>query len=98
MDRWIGQTGNGCTTAAAWLTSGDHVRTGQGHAPDAYLILSLKIEKGFRGRGSVSFTFQLDCIADCQFVFMQVIVIIRAIFFFYFILTKSPFFVKTVSL
>ncbi|XP_046636514.1 endosome/lysosome-associated apoptosis and autophagy regulator family member 2-like isoform X2 [Daphnia pulicaria] len=67
-----GYTGTGCTTAAAWLTSGDHLRTGHGHAPDSYLILSLKIEKGFRaGRGTVSFTFQLDCEGDCQFVFMQ---------------------------
>jgi hypothetical protein len=70
----VGYTGTGCTTAAAWLTSGDHLRTGHGHAPDSYLILSLKIEKGFRaGRGAVSFTFQLDCDGDCQFVFMQVI-------------------------
>lgn len=69
----LGYTGTGCTTAAAWLTAGDHLRTGHGHAPDAYLILSLKIEKGFRaGRGTVSFTFQLDCDGDCQFVFMQV--------------------------
>ena len=69
----IGYSGSGCTTAAAWLTSGDHLRTGHGHAPDSYLILSLKIEKGFRaGRGAVSFTFQLDCEGDCQFVFMQV--------------------------
>ena len=69
-----GYTGTGCTTAAAWVTSGDHLKTGQGHAPDAYLILSLRVDKGFRGgRGAVSFTFQLDCEADCQFVFMQVI-------------------------
>lgn len=71
--RLAGYTGTGCTTAAAWLTSGDHLRTGHGHAPDSYLILSLKIDKGFRaGRGTVSFTFQLDCEGDCQFVFMQV--------------------------
>ena len=70
-DGGAGYAGSGCTTAAAWLPSGDHVRTGQGHAPDAYLILSLKIEKGFRGSASISFTFQLDCKADCQFVFMQ---------------------------
>ena len=67
-----GYSGTGCTTAAAWVTSGDHLRTGQGNAPDAYLILSLRVDKGFRGgRGAVSFTFQLDCQSDCQFVFMQ---------------------------
>jgi len=65
------QTGSGCTTTSAWLPSGDHMRTSQGHATDAYLILSLKIEKGFRGAGSVSFTFQLDCKGQCQLVFMQ---------------------------
>lgn len=68
-----GYSGAGCTTAAAWVPSGDHLRSGHGHAPDAYLILSLKIDKGFRpGRSTVSFTFQLDCDGDCQFVFMQV--------------------------
>lgn len=67
-----GYAGTGCTSAAAWHTGGDHLRTGQGHAPDAYLILSLKIEKGFRSRGTISFSFELDCQTDCQFVFMQV--------------------------
>ena len=38
-----GYTGTGCTTAAAWVSAGDHLRTGHGHAPDAYLILSLKV-------------------------------------------------------
>lgn len=67
-----GYAGTGCSSAAAWLASGDHLRTGHGHAADAYLILSLKIDKGFRtGRATVSFTFQLDCDGDCQFVFMQ---------------------------
>jgi len=46
--------------------------SGQEHTPHAYLILSLKLERGLRGRGTVSFTFELDCQTDCQFVFMQV--------------------------
>ena len=37
------------------------------------------------------------CSITIPFLFIQLIIIIRAIFFFYFILTKSPFFVKTVS-
>ena len=39
-----GYAGTGCTTGAAWVSFGDHLRTAHGHAPDAYLILSLKVK------------------------------------------------------
>ncbi|KAK7063026.1 hypothetical protein SK128_018005 [Halocaridina rubra] len=71
----------GCSSAKIWQVGGDHVYSARGHADDAYLVLSLKVG-GFRGRegfvsgrpmevGRISFTFELDCASDCEFVFME---------------------------
>ncbi|CAL4108298.1 unnamed protein product [Meganyctiphanes norvegica] len=71
----------GCSSAEGWQLGGDHIHSGRGHADDAYLVLSLKVG-GFRGRegfvsgrpmevGKISFTFELSCTSDCEFVFMD---------------------------
>ncbi|KAK3864258.1 hypothetical protein Pcinc_028364 [Petrolisthes cinctipes] len=71
----------GCSTMDGWQVGGDHIHSGRGHADDAYLVLSLKVG-GFRGRegfvsgrpmevGRISFTFELSCASDCEFVFME---------------------------
>ncbi|XP_063598992.1 endosome/lysosome-associated apoptosis and autophagy regulator family member 2-like isoform X2 [Penaeus indicus] len=69
----------GCNNSEGWQVAGDHIHSGRGHADDAYLVLSLKVG-GFRGRemggrpmevGRISFTFELSCASDCEFVFME---------------------------
>ncbi|KAB7497174.1 hypothetical protein Anas_02860 [Armadillidium nasatum] len=71
----------GCSKHKGWQPGGDHVHSGIGHADDAYLVLSLKIA-GFKGRegfvngrpmevGRISFTFELLCSTECEFVFME---------------------------
>ncbi|XP_047736368.1 endosome/lysosome-associated apoptosis and autophagy regulator family member 2 [Hyalella azteca] len=71
----------GCGPSDGWSPGGDHMHSDRGHADDAYLVLSLKVG-GFRGRGGfvngqpmevgrISFTFQLDCSSECEFVFME---------------------------
>ncbi|XP_076341367.1 endosome/lysosome-associated apoptosis and autophagy regulator family member 2-like isoform X1 [Tachypleus tridentatus] len=71
----------GCHTMSAWKPEGNFIRSNFGHREYAYLILSLDVP-GFRTKerivngqaieiGRVSFTFELDCEKDCEFVFMQ---------------------------
>ncbi|XP_066943846.1 endosome/lysosome-associated apoptosis and autophagy regulator family member 2-like isoform X1 [Macrobrachium rosenbergii] len=71
----------GCSGSDGWQVNGDHIHSGRGHSDDAYLVLSLKVG-GFRGRegfvnghpmevGRISFTFELVCVTDCEFVFME---------------------------
>lgn len=71
----------GCSSPYGWQEAGDYIHTRRGNVDDAYLVLSLKVW-GFRGRegfvggrlmevGRISFTFELSCTSDCQFVFME---------------------------
>ncbi|XP_076357562.1 endosome/lysosome-associated apoptosis and autophagy regulator family member 2-like isoform X1 [Tachypleus tridentatus] len=71
----------GCQTKAAWQPEGNFIRSGFGHREDAYLILSLEV-LGFRTKeqlangqaveiGRISFTFEVECEKECEFVFMQ---------------------------
>ncbi|CAB3379879.1 Hypothetical predicted protein [Cloeon dipterum] len=75
------QDGSECGGMTGWHVAGTHVQSGQHHADGAYLLLSLNVP-GFRSKGGVvggrrlevgrvSFTFELDCKAKCEFVFMQ---------------------------
>lgn len=70
----------GCSTSDGWQVAGDHIQSGQGLADDAYLVLSLKVDglrgrEGFVGRpmevGRISFTFELSCVSECVFAFME---------------------------
>ncbi|GAB6028023.1 hypothetical protein CHUAL_002249 [Chamberlinius hualienensis] len=75
-------TGDGCRTAKGWQVAKDYIHSGIGHTEDAYLVLSLNVP-GFRTQGggivngkpvevgTISFTFELVCKTDCEFVFMQ---------------------------
>ncbi|XP_059468673.1 endosome/lysosome-associated apoptosis and autophagy regulator family member 2-like isoform X2 [Neocloeon triangulifer] len=75
------QDGAECGGMAGWQLAGSHIHSGRHHADGAYLLLSLNVP-GFRGKGSVvggrrlevgrvAFTFELDCKAKCEFVFME---------------------------
>lgn len=70
-----------CRNATAWKALGNYIQSGQDHGEDAYLILQLDVG-GFRSKGlmfgtrttafgTISFTFELDCVAQCELVFMQ---------------------------
>ncbi|XP_050739422.1 endosome/lysosome-associated apoptosis and autophagy regulator family member 2-like isoform X2 [Eriocheir sinensis] len=72
---------NVCSSPDGWQEAGDHIQTKRGSVDDAYLVLSLKVQ-GFRGRegfvggrpmevGRISFTFELTCSSECQFIFTE---------------------------
>lgn len=73
--------GSTCQSSAGWQVAGSHIHTTRHHSPGAYLLLSITVA-GFRSKGGVTggrrlevgrveFSFELDCAAECEFVFLQ---------------------------
>lgn len=71
----------GCSTNAPWIQQDQYIRSGQGHSNTSYLILNLDVS-GFRIKeriingqaadiGQVRFTFDLECVSNCELVFME---------------------------
>ncbi|XP_061922405.1 endosome/lysosome-associated apoptosis and autophagy regulator family member 2-like [Entelurus aequoreus] len=70
-----------CDGMNGWEVAGDYVRSGAGSSDNDYLILSLHLSgfkvpaslSGMSGGevGQVTFEFQTDCTADCEFYFMM---------------------------
>jgi len=74
---------SGCNQSPPWQLSGNHVRSGKGHADWVYLVLTLTVE-GFRGIGgmingqllevgTLQFSFEMTCKQDCELLLMQVL-------------------------
>lgn len=70
----------GCTTKQGWQPHGTFIDSGINHADGVYLVLRLEaggfghqqhFDGGVEGFGTVSFTFEMDCIGKCLLKFKE---------------------------
>lgn len=80
---WFLLAVNKCSESAGWQPAGDHIKTNFGpNDRNVFLVMSAYVA-GFRGEPStaegkptvladVRFTFEVNCSADCELLFVTV--------------------------
>ncbi|XP_050414359.1 endosome/lysosome-associated apoptosis and autophagy regulator family member 2 isoform X2 [Patella vulgata] len=77
----LSMTATQCSKQVGWLTAGDHIRTNFGRDKEIFIILTMQIS-GLRGHpgsvdgkatvlGKISFMFDIECVGDCELVFLS---------------------------